>query len=88
MTSQPEAIRRCEWFLGRAQPVRSVVGRISRWVGTWTDIEDQKRTEADLERALAERTETLRLKENEFFQTGTMEGAPLFSVSSHDLLHS
>jgi PAS domain S-box-containing protein len=31
------------WFIGRAQPVRDAEGRIVKWFGTCTDIEDQKR---------------------------------------------
>ncbi|ATB30788.1 GAF domain-containing protein [Melittangium boletus] len=31
------------WFLGRAQPVRDAEGRIVKWFGTCTDIDDQKR---------------------------------------------
>nr|WP_224242914.1 PAS domain-containing protein [Hyalangium gracile] len=31
------------WFLGRAHPVRDDTGRIVKWFGTCTDIDDQKR---------------------------------------------
>jgi PAS domain S-box-containing protein len=31
------------WFLGRARPLRDESGRIVRWFGTCTDIDDQKR---------------------------------------------
>lgn len=31
------------WTLGRALPVRDAEGRISRWIGTCTDIDDAKR---------------------------------------------
>jgi PAS domain S-box-containing protein len=34
------------WFLTRANPMRDESGRIVRWVGIATDIEDQKRAEA------------------------------------------
>ncbi|TCZ52616.1 PAS domain S-box protein [Roseicella aquatilis] len=36
------------WFLGRGVPVRDGGGRIARWVGTCTDIDDHKRAEAAL----------------------------------------
>ncbi|GHO41915.1 PAS domain S-box protein [Ktedonospora formicarum] len=36
------------WFLARAMPVRDDTGRIVRWFGTCTDIEEQKRTEEAL----------------------------------------
>ena len=34
------------WHLGRAVPERSPTGQILSWVGTFTDIEDQKRAQA------------------------------------------
>ncbi|WP_162937778.1 PAS domain S-box protein [Indioceanicola profundi] len=36
------------WFIGRALPERDADGRIVRWYGTCTDIEEQKRFEAEL----------------------------------------
>jgi PAS domain S-box-containing protein len=33
------------WFLGRAQPLRDEFGKIVKWYGVSTDIEDQKRAE-------------------------------------------
>ncbi|MFP2907713.1 PAS domain-containing protein [Pyxidicoccus sp. 3LFB2] len=41
------------WFLGRARPVRDEGGRIVRWFGTCTDIDDQRRA-ADSMRLLDE----------------------------------
>jgi PAS domain S-box-containing protein len=41
------------WHLGRALPVRDHDGAITHWVGTGTDIDDQKRAE-DRQRLLAE----------------------------------
>lgn len=38
------------WHLIRAVPVRDVQGRVLRWFGTNTDIEEQKRTAAELQR--------------------------------------
>ena len=32
------------WMIGRALPIRNPDGTIQRWIGTCTDIEDQKRT--------------------------------------------
>lgn len=32
------------WVLGRALPVRDEAGKITRWIGTCTDIDDAKRT--------------------------------------------
>jgi len=39
------------WNLGRAEPIRSHDGHIIRWLGTFTDIETQKRAEAILQEA-------------------------------------
>ena len=36
------------WFLGRGVPIRDEQGRITRWFGTCTDIEDSKRLEERL----------------------------------------
>jgi PAS domain S-box-containing protein len=38
------------WFLARAMPLRGNDGEVDRWFGTCTDIEDQKRALAQLER--------------------------------------
>jgi len=42
------------WHLGRSQPVRDESGRIIRWVGTATDIEERRQIEDERERLLAE----------------------------------
>jgi PAS domain S-box-containing protein len=41
------------WHLGRAQPVRGAAGQIAYWVGTGTDIEEQKQAE-EQQRLLAD----------------------------------
>jgi PAS domain S-box-containing protein len=43
------------WFLGRAVPVRDKKGKVVQWIGTCTDIEEQKVIEAELERLNEER---------------------------------
>ncbi|HEU4533546.1 MAG TPA: PAS domain-containing protein, partial [Polyangiaceae bacterium] len=35
------------WFLGRVEPSRDEGGKIVRWVGTATDVDDRKRLEAE-----------------------------------------
>ncbi|MDP4023621.1 PAS domain S-box protein [Methylobacterium sp. NEAU 140] len=45
------------WTLGRAMPIRDADGRIERWFGTCTDIDDLKRAEAEA-RQLAAIVET------------------------------
>jgi len=39
------------WFLFRANPLRDETGRIIKWYGVNTDIEDRKKAEAELRRA-------------------------------------
>jgi PAS domain S-box-containing protein len=50
------------WHLGRALPVRNEDGQIVRWLGTSTDIHDQKLAEQELAAALAEKEKFLELK--------------------------
>lgn len=61
------------WQLGRALPVRDEEGRIIRWYGTCTDVDDQKRLEEQLrelnvtlEQRVEERTHALREEEERF----------------------
>jgi diguanylate cyclase (GGDEF)-like protein/PAS domain S-box-containing protein len=44
------------WFLGRARPVRNREGKIIKWFGTGTDIENQKHNQQILEEQILERT--------------------------------
>ncbi|HEY3453191.1 MAG TPA: PAS domain S-box protein [Bryobacteraceae bacterium] len=39
------------WFMGRALPVRDANGKVVKWFGTCTDIDDQKQVEDQLRRA-------------------------------------
>ncbi len=41
------------WTLGRAMPIRDAEGRIERWFGTCTDIDDLKRAEAEARKLAA-----------------------------------
>ncbi len=68
------------WVLGRAQPVRDADGRITRWFGTCTDIQDivdarevLARSRAELEDAVAERTSQLMAAEERLRQAQKME---------------
>jgi two-component system cell cycle sensor histidine kinase/response regulator CckA len=38
------------WYLAQAVALRDAGGAVERWVGTWTDIDDRKRTEHSLAR--------------------------------------
>jgi PAS domain S-box-containing protein len=49
------------WHCFRAIPLRDSLGEISVWIGTATDIEDQKQLELRLRRAEREATETVNL---------------------------
>jgi PAS domain S-box-containing protein len=50
------------WFLARGVPLRDAGGRIVRWYGTYTDIEDQKKAEGELRRLSGQ---LLRLQDEE-----------------------
>jgi PAS domain S-box-containing protein len=50
------------WFLSRAIPLRDSEGRVLRWYGTNTDIEDRKRAEEELRRVSGQ---LLRLQDEE-----------------------
>lgn len=75
---------RYRWHLVRAVPIRDANGRVSRWFGTCTDINDSKRAEEEvrelnavLERRVQERTAQLQASNREL---------EAFSYSvSHDL---
>ena len=59
------------WFLARHVPLRDVQGRILKWFGTLTDIEDRKRAEKALRASEAYLAESQRLT-----HTGTWVGDP------------
>ncbi|WP_236704470.1 MULTISPECIES: PAS domain-containing protein [unclassified Sphingomonas] len=68
------------WALGRAQPLRDEGGRIVRWFGTSTDIQDivdarevLARSREELEAAVRERTERLMAAEAQLRQAQKME---------------
>ncbi|AQR74376.1 PAS domain-containing protein [Sphingomonas sp. LM7] len=68
------------WVLGRAQPVRDDAGRIIRWFGTCTDIQEivdarevLARSREELEAAIHERTEQLMQAEQQLRQAQKME---------------
>ena len=53
------------WVLGRALPVRDDAGRIIRWMGTCTDIDDQKMAEDALRLASSRKDEFLAMLAHE-----------------------
>ena len=71
---------RYRWVLGAAQPVHDEAGRITRWFGSCTDIQEiveareiLARSRADLEAAITERTEQLLAAEEQLRQAQKME---------------
>jgi diguanylate cyclase (GGDEF)-like protein/PAS domain S-box-containing protein len=44
------------WFLCRGNPIRDAEGEVVKWLGTCTDIEDQKQSQQILEEQILERT--------------------------------
>ncbi|MGF1621424.1 MAG: PAS domain-containing protein, partial [Rhodomicrobiaceae bacterium] len=68
------------WVLGRGQPVLDEQGRIRRWFGTCTDIQEivdareiLARSHEDLERQITERTDELMRAEEQLRQSQKME---------------
>jgi PAS domain S-box-containing protein len=55
------------WFLIRLNPLRDEQGRIVRWYGTRTDIEDRKRTEEQLQQSKAYLSEAQRVSQTGSF---------------------
>lgn len=68
------------WHLARAVPIKSAGGAVARWIGTNTDIHDQKRAAEDLahlaetlEQRVEERTSQLMAVEEALRQSQKME---------------
>ena len=72
------------WQLSRAIPQRDKEGKITMWVGTSTDIQDQKMFANELEKQVSERTKELYLK-NEDLEKMNKELQSFAYISSHDL---
>jgi PAS domain S-box-containing protein len=65
------------WFLTRAYPIKNETGDVTRWVGTNTDIEEQKLNEEKLEKLVEVRTRELKRSNDDLQQFA--------HVASHDL---
>lgn len=72
------------WQLSRAVPQRDAEGQIQQWVGTSTDIHDQKAFVEDLEHQVKLRTRELNLANEELIKSNA-ELAQFAYVASHDL---
>ncbi|HEX2534796.1 MAG TPA: PAS domain S-box protein [Chitinophagaceae bacterium] len=65
------------WFLIKVVPVKNENGQILMWIGTCTDIHEQKRTLESLESLVSERTKELQRSNDDLQQFA--------HVASHDL---
>ena len=72
------------WQLSRAIAQRDAHGKIKMWVGTSTDIQDQKMFTTELEREVSERTGELKQK-NIDLEKMNKELQSFAYISSHDL---
>ncbi len=72
------------WQLSRAIPQRDALGNIQMWVGTSTDIQEQKVFAGELEKQVQERTQELEEKNMELEKMNA-ELKSFAYVSSHDL---
>lgn len=72
------------WQLSRAVPQRDAGGNIQMWVGTSTDVHDQKTFSKELEIKVQERTKDLQ-QANQELERMNEELASFAYVSSHDL---
>ncbi|HLP51343.1 MAG TPA: PAS domain-containing protein [Chitinophagales bacterium] len=72
------------WQLSRAIPQRDDEGKIQMWVGTSTDIQNQKSFTKDLERLVRERTKEL-AENNIELEKMNAELQSFAYISSHDL---
>ncbi|HVY06826.1 MAG TPA: PAS domain S-box protein [Burkholderiales bacterium] len=59
------------WHLSRSLPVRDGAGEIQRWVGTTTDIHDQKEARAVLEQSQLRLAEAVRLRTEDLLNANT-----------------
>ncbi|WP_438710246.1 PAS domain S-box protein [Aquimarina muelleri] len=72
------------WQLSRATPQRNEEGKITMWVGTSTDIQDQKLFAKRLEKQVKKRT--LELEQNNTYLENMNKELQAFAyISSHDL---
>ena len=72
------------WFVARGRPVFSPGGEITHWIGTSTDIDDQKHSEELLERAVAERTAELAQARDRAERAGQVK-SEFLATMSHEI---
>lgn len=72
------------WHILKANPKKDAEGNVLLWVGTFTDIHEQKLANEVLESRVKERTKELQ-QINEELESSNMELQQFASVASHDL---
>ena len=72
------------WQLSRAVPKKDAEGNIQGWIGTSTDVHDQKLFTDELETKVEQRTAELKRSNEELLKSNT-ELAQFAYVASHDL---
>ncbi len=72
------------WFVARGRPVFAAGGEITHWIGTSTDIDDQKHSEEVLERAVAERTAELAQARDRAERAGQVK-SEFLATMSHEI---
>ena len=65
------------WHYVQGEPIRNDKGEVIKWIGSWTDIHDQKESEQELEALVAQRTADLARSNEDLEQFA--------HVASHDL---
>lgn len=72
------------WFSCTIAPLKDEAGKVVKWIGSATDIHEQKMVEQDLENKVSERTKEL-LELNERLERSNSELEQYAYVTSHDL---
>jgi PAS domain S-box-containing protein len=75
------------WYLTRAIPLKRPDGKILKWFGTCTDIEDQKRVDEERVRLLSEEQASAEIKRSREFLNAVIENLPsmVFVKDAKDL---